>query len=153
MFPRKFVVKVGTKATLNFRQTCAETLATHDTNNGMSGMKRKPFVYQCCIWRRTLQPDYEPTDYGWAEEGMRYLSLHSPSLFLLRQQQFLMLNSSDVLVPRRVHSKSKGRGCNRGRWHASTMVCMPVKVVLHEATNFNEQVNLETAVRLHWLWF
>ena len=65
-------------------------------------------------------------------------SLHSPSLSLLRQQQFYVLNSSDVLVLRRVHSKSKGRECKRGRWNASTMVFMSVKVVLHVATNIPE---------------
>ena len=78
-----------------------------------------------------------------------------------------MLNSSDVLVLRRVHSTSKSRDWKRGRLHASTMFLCHVKVVLLVATNIPElpgkqrhlimskliiNVNLEIAVRLHRLW-
>ena len=43
----------------------------------------KPWVYQCCIWRRTLQqqPDTEPTDYGGPGKGWGiFLSLQPVTL-------------------------------------------------------------------------
>lgn len=100
---------------------------------------------------------------------MRYLSLHSPSLYLLRlhQQQIHMLNTSDVFIlqefipsPRAVAAKQAGGT------YVRCFACR-VKVLLHVAANilelpgnqghltmskFTINVNLETAVRLHRLW-
>ena len=154
MFPRKFVVKAEWDESNSQFSTnlcgnacyagCKQSYVRHETKPLSLPVLHLKAHLTARVWTHRLWLDRRKDEVS--------KSLH-PSLSLLRQQQFHMLNSSEVLVLWRVHAKSKGRGCKRGRWHASTMVCMSVKVVLHEATNINEQVNLETAVRLHRLWF
>ena len=60
---------------------CALCLQKINLHKGVS----KKGHYQWCIWRQ--QPDFDPTDYGWAGKRMRYPSLNSPSLSLLRLLQ------------------------------------------------------------------
>ena len=99
---------------------------------------------------------------GWGKDEVSF-NLYSPSLFLLRlrMHQIHMLNSSDVLVLRRVHSSPRAEAAKEAGGIQVRCFACHVKVVLYVATNVPElpgkqrhlvMSNLESALRLHRLW-